>query len=209
MQMLHFTSAFISFTPNFEQKIMLPMLKHQIFHFWSKFDSFTKLSRQKTKFLKIRFCHFLGFKTKCFHAKIKRIHWIPPKNGMHGRADGQTNRTNFIGPTWQKFQDEDRINMLQKLFFAGDTTPWQSLNLTLNYKCGHWRYLIFIDLWPNPLKILQDVHFSKACSFGKMNILKYFPQKQIYWTPFSNWLETHIKLFMRSFSILWYTLFTI
>ena len=131
MQMLHFTSAFISFTPNFEQKIMLPMLKHQIFHFWSKFDSFTKLSRQKIKFLKIRFCHFLGFKTKCFHEKIKRIHWIPPKNG---RADVQTNRTNFIGPTWQKLQDEDRINTLQKLFSQG--TPLHGdlwiLHLTTN-----------------------------------------------------------------------------
>ena len=35
------------------QKVMLPLLKWQIFCFWSKFVSFTKLPRQQIQFPKI------------------------------------------------------------------------------------------------------------------------------------------------------------
>ena len=48
---------------------MLPLLKCQIFHFWSKFILFTQLSRQKTQFSELPLCHFLGYMAKHPHAK--------------------------------------------------------------------------------------------------------------------------------------------
>ena len=46
------------------QKVMLPSLKWQIFHFWSKFFSFAQLSRQHIQFSKLSLCHFLVYMEK-------------------------------------------------------------------------------------------------------------------------------------------------
>ena len=51
------------------QKVMPPSLKCQIFCFWSKFASFTQLSRQQTQFSKLSPCHFLLYLAKYLHAK--------------------------------------------------------------------------------------------------------------------------------------------
>ena len=52
------------------QKVMLPLLKSQIFCFWSKFVLLTQLSRQQIQFPK-------------FTQKIRKIHWVDPeKNAL-------------------------------------------------------------------------------------------------------------------------------
>ena len=55
------------------QKIMLPSLKCQIFHFWSTFASHTQLSRQQIQSSKLSLCHFLVYMTKYPHAKVNTI----------------------------------------------------------------------------------------------------------------------------------------
>ena len=51
------------------QKLMLPSLKCQLFYFWSKFVSFTQLSKQQIQFSKYSLCHFLVNMAKYPHAK--------------------------------------------------------------------------------------------------------------------------------------------
>ena len=48
---------------------MLPLLKYQMFHFWSKFILLTQLSRQKTQFSKLSLRHILEYMAKHPHAK--------------------------------------------------------------------------------------------------------------------------------------------
>ena len=51
------------------QKVMLPSLKCQISHFWSKFVSFTQLSRQQIQYSKLSLCHFLVYMVNYSHAE--------------------------------------------------------------------------------------------------------------------------------------------
>ena len=62
-------------------KVMLSSLKYQIFCFWSKFASFTQLSRQQTQFSKLWICHFLVYMAKCPHAK----NWKNPLSRSWGK----------------------------------------------------------------------------------------------------------------------------
>ena len=52
------------------QKVILSSLKCQIFYYWSKFVSFTQLSRQQKQFSKLSLRHFLVYMAKYPHAKI-------------------------------------------------------------------------------------------------------------------------------------------
>ena len=54
------------------QKVMMPPLKCQIFWFWSKFVSFTRLSRQQIQFSKIWLCQFLVYMRNYPHEKKLR-----------------------------------------------------------------------------------------------------------------------------------------
>ena len=71
------------------------MLKHQILRFWSKFDWFTILSRQKIKFSKIQLCH-LVFIAKCPHAKSNKIHCVAPEKTRRSMTSGHTDKQ--MGP---------------------------------------------------------------------------------------------------------------
>ena len=85
-------------TQNLHEKKLLPMLKHQIFHFWSKFDSLTQLSQQKIKAWKIQPCHLLVFMAKCSHIKNQEnpltSTWEKhfTVRCMHRRMDGKTEK---------------------------------------------------------------------------------------------------------------------
>ena len=51
---------------------MLPLLKSQIFQFWSKFVSFSQVTSQQIGFSKLWLCHFLVYIAKLPHAKKLR-----------------------------------------------------------------------------------------------------------------------------------------
>ena len=55
--------------PPWKKKLMISMLKHQIFCFWWKSDSLTQLSTQKIKCSKIQFFHVLVFMVEYSHSK--------------------------------------------------------------------------------------------------------------------------------------------
>ena len=91
------------------QKVMLPSLKCQIFHFGSKFRSFTQSSRQQTQFSKLLLCQFLVYMAKNTH--VKKLEKSNEKflKKMHHRqtdrqTDGQMKRTDFIEPLPQSWR---------------------------------------------------------------------------------------------------------
>ena len=73
------------------QKVMLPSLKCKIFHFWSKFVSFTQLSRQQIEFSKLSLCRFLVYMAKYPYAKIKKTHQSDSEKNA-SQKDGQMDR---------------------------------------------------------------------------------------------------------------------
>ena len=83
------------------QKLMLPSLKCQIFHFWSKFILFILLSRQQIQFSKIWLCHSLVYMVKNPIQKIEEIHWV---SQIDGQTDGHTNMADFIGTLPQRWR---------------------------------------------------------------------------------------------------------
>ena len=73
------------------QKVMLLLLKCQIFYFLSQLVSFTQLCRQQKQFSKIWLSQYLAYMVKYSHPKIKKIHWVDPDKNA-SQIDGQTDR---------------------------------------------------------------------------------------------------------------------
>ena len=84
------------------QKLMLPSLKCQIFHFWSKFILFILLSRQQI-FQNLTLSQFSIYGKKSYPKN-----WGNPLSVTDRRADGQTdgytNMADFIGTLPQRWR---------------------------------------------------------------------------------------------------------
>ena len=109
---------------------MLPSLKCQIFYFWSKFVSFTELSRKQIQFLKIQLCHFLVYVRKLRKSRVD-----PEKNASRQtdrQTNGQTNSTDFIGPLQQRWRFDHAFqkfeNKISWNYLAWLWAIWKRIN---------------------------------------------------------------------------------
>ena len=93
------------------QKVVLPSLKCQVLCFWSKFVSFTQLSRKQVQFSKIWLFNFLLFMAKYPHPKLEKIHWVyPDKNAS--QTEGYTDRwTDWWADEQEWFYRTPSVNM--------------------------------------------------------------------------------------------------
>ena len=124
---------------------MLPLLKSQIFCFWSKFVLLTQLSRQQIQFSKLWLCHFFYLYGKIYsHKKLRKsTEWILRK--MHYRqtyrkTHGQTNRNDFIGPPLQRW----RFDQAFLKWFLFLSVTWKEFSII-------WSS-VGVNLKPQPIK---------------------------------------------------------
>ena len=108
------------------QKVMLPSLKCQISHFWSKFVSFTQLSRQQIQYSKLSLCHFLVYMVKYSHAE---------------------NLKNLLSRPWGKCLTDRRWTDEQDWFYWTSTAMdrWTRLILLDTYRKDGSSIMLFGD----------------------------------------------------------------
>ena len=147
---------------------MLSQLKCQIFCFWSKFVLFTQLSRHQLQFFNIWLSLFriYGKISSCKKLRMSRVD--PAKNVSRTdrqtdrQKDGLMNRTDFIGPLWQRWRFDHVFQKFENKIF------WK-LVLAIFYfiKCLFFHHMIDLQkLWKMFFILSKKlILFSKYSNF--------------------------------------------